>query len=58
MNRIIVYVSGGNVQSIVADNPKGIDVKVFDVDNLKEEKGGDQIDKDWQKLSKGMKSVY
>ena len=57
-NRIIVYVSGGNVQSIVADNPKNINVQLFDVDNLKEETSGAQVDKDWEKISNGMKEVF
>jgi len=60
MNRIIIYVGGGMVQSVHCDDPSEIEVQVFDVDNMKSEEGitGTQIDVVWDELSKGTKVVY
>jgi len=58
MNRIMIYVEGGVVQGVRVDNAKGLDVTVFDVDNLIDEKSKDEVYKDWEKLSKGTKAVY
>jgi len=57
MNRIMIYVEGGVVQGVRADNPKGLDVCVFDVDNLIEDKSKDEVYIDWVKLTKGTKEV-
>lgn len=57
-NRIIVYVEGGVVQAVMVDNDKDIDVQIFDVDNRIEDNNRDEIEKDWQKLTKGMKAGY
>lgn len=60
-NRILVYVEGGNVQGIRADNPKGLEIIMFDVDNLTTPESGkskDEVYKDWDKLSKGTKAIY
>lgn len=49
---VMVYVSGGNVQGI-RSNIKKIAVEVFDVDNKKAEgKNEDQIELEWQELTK------
>ena len=45
---VAIYVEGGVVQG-ARSNVKGIEVKVFDVDNLKEEMTRKQIDADWKK---------
>ena len=47
--RVVVYVSGGNVQCARA-NVEGIAVEVFDVDNLEETKTGDEIEADWKQV--------
>ena len=46
--KIVVYVSGGVVQCVRSN--KHIDVTVFDVDNLRENKTGNQIDEEWDKM--------
>lgn len=60
---VIVYVEGGVVQGAVAKFPKTVEVafEVFDVDNLRaedEDNTRDDIEKEWKKLTKGMKAVY
>jgi hypothetical protein len=58
MNRILIYVEGGVVHGVRADNSKGLDITVFDVDNLIDDKSKDEVYKDWEKLSKGTKEIY
>ena len=54
---VLVYVSGGNVQSANADSPVGIEI--FDVDNLEAEgKSKDEIEVLWKERSKGMIAIY
>lgn len=49
---VVVYVEGGNVQG-VRSNSVEVDVKIFDVDNLKAEgKSRLSIDRAWAKLEK------
>ena len=56
MAKIIVYVDGGNVQTVIGD-VDDIEVQVFDVDNLKAEgKTEKQIEKEWKKVSNGCKN--
>jgi hypothetical protein len=58
MKKVVIYVEGGNVQSVMTDSPAEIEVELFDVDNLKEEgKHGYQIDKKWKKITKGMEVI-
>jgi hypothetical protein len=58
-NRIIIYVSGGCVQGVNADNGKNLDVLLFDVDNLKAEgKTGEQIVKEFDILAKGTEVIF
>jgi hypothetical protein len=55
--KIVVLVSGGNVQGILSSS-KNIDVTVFDDDNLQAEgKNIFEIDEAYNKLTKGMKAV-
>lgn len=59
INRIIICVRGGCTQEVCVDNPKNIDVLVFDVDNMRAEgMSGDQIDKEWKELIKGTQTVF
>ena len=58
MNKVVVYVEGGVVVSVMANTPKETEVKVFDVDNMKEEgKSEEQICNAWKKITKGMEAV-
>jgi hypothetical protein len=49
MNKVAIYVNGGVIQAIIA-NTKDVEVEIFDVDNLKEEFSGEEIDKMWDKI--------
>ena len=49
MDKVAIYVSGGNVQSILSNNAN-IEVQIFDVDNMKEEFSGEEIDAMWDKI--------
>ena len=52
---VLVYVEGGNVQSIMVSNPSAVKVEIFDVDNLKcEGKTGKQIDSMWDKKGENL----
>jgi len=42
-NKIVIYVEGGNVQAVRATKPEDIDVLIFDVDDLKEDKKNDIV---------------
>jgi len=55
-NKIVVYVEGGVVQAVRAFEPNNIDVLIFDVDNLKEDKNLDIV-KLWQDIEADTKSV-
>ena len=58
-NRIIIGLSGGNIYSVFADNPKDLKVIVFDEDNMEaENKTRVQIDEEWKKLTEGTKAIY
>ena len=58
MTKILVYVEGGVVQSVLSDNPN-IKVEVFDVDNLKtEDISKKDIQKEWGKKAEGMVDIY
>jgi hypothetical protein len=59
-NRIIIDVSGGVVQCVYADNPKNLEIILFDEDNLKEETGKtrDDLTKEWKKLTKGTIHIF
>jgi hypothetical protein len=46
--KVFVVVSGGNVCDIRSTDPK-VEVKVFDMDNLRETNGGDKTDKLYEK---------
>ncbi len=57
-NRVIINISGGNVQSILADNPNSVEVIIFDVDNLVAEGKTDiEITKEWKDLIKGKDGI-
>jgi len=56
-NKIVVYVEGGVVQAVRAFKPDDIDVLIFDVDNLKEDKTGAEILKLWQDIEADTKSI-
>ena len=55
-NKIVVYVEGGVIQAVRAFEPNNIDVLIFDVDNLKEDKNLDIV-KLWQDIEADTKSV-
>ena len=59
-NRIIINVSGGVVQAVYADNPKGIEVILFDEDNIREETGKsrNETGKDWKELTKDATNIF
>jgi hypothetical protein len=61
--KVVVYVDGGNVQSIMSN--ADVEVEMIDADNLREgdtEDGNpmtrDQVTALWEKKTKGMKEVY
>jgi len=50
MPKVVVYVSGGNVQSVYA-NTEDVKAEIFDVDNLRAEgKSNKAIDAMWDKV--------
>jgi len=60
MNRIIIAVRGGVVQEVTADDPKGLKVIVFDVDNMRsddENMTETEVDKAWKELTEGTKVI-
>ena len=58
-NRIIIYVSGGCVQSVNADEGKNLDVLLFDVDNLEAEgKTSERIETEFEILTKGTEVIF
>jgi hypothetical protein len=57
MNKVYIYVQGGVVQTVRAEE-KDIEVVVFDVDNEKEEKSSNQIDKEWNAIVKKTSAIY
>ena len=58
MNRIIIYVEGGNIQAVRADNPD-VEIIIVDADNMEAEgRNGKEIDADWRELTQSTKAVY
>ena len=59
MIKVIVYVEGGVVQSVVA-NTKDIDVEIFDADNLLEMEGytRKRVEEEWEIASKHKEIIY
>jgi hypothetical protein len=58
-NRVIIGLSGGNIYSVFVDNPKDLEVIIFDEDNMEAlYKTRVQIDEEWKKLTKGTKAIY
>ena len=55
-NKVVIYVEGGNVQAVRASKPEDLDVLIFDVDNLKEDKKNDIV-KLWQNIEKNTEEV-
>jgi len=55
-NKVVVYVEGGNVQAVRATKAEDVDVLIFDVDNLKEDKKNDIV-KLWQSIEKNTEEV-
>ena len=55
-NKVVVYVEGGNVQAVRATKAEDVDVLIFDVDNLKEDKKNDIV-KLWQNIEKNTEEV-
>ena len=54
MNKVVVYVEGGNVQGARSNNPD-IDLQVFDVDNLKGAEApisSEEIEAAWKEFEK------
>ena len=56
--KVLAYVEGGLVQGARATD-KEIALEVFDVDNLKADGlSRDEIEKEWKRISNGMKAIY
>lgn len=54
--KVIIHVEGGNVTGVMSN--QNIKVEIFDVDNLKVEGSSvKDIDKEWEKVTKGMEEV-
>jgi hypothetical protein len=50
--KIAIYVSGGVVQEVRTNSKIPIDINVFDVDNLMDDKSSELIEDDWNKILK------
>lgn len=58
-NNVVAYVTGGTLTGANADDPDTIGFEVFDVDNKKAEGlSSDEIEKEWEEVSKDMKPIY
>jgi hypothetical protein len=58
-NRIMINVEGGVVNFVYVDNPKNLEVVVFDEDNL-EADGVSEVERDakWNELIEGTVAIY
>ena len=53
MHKVFIYVEGGNIQEVRIDKPiDELEVVVFDADNMEEKMSKDQIDQEWDNVSK------
>lgn len=53
MHKVFIYVEGGNIHEVRIDKPiDELEVVVFDADNMEEEMSKDQIDQEWDNVSK------
>lgn len=56
--RVIIFVSGGNVQEVRTDCPEQVEVTLFDADNLAAEgRSGTAIEKEYAAASAGTVEV-